>query len=69
VSDKSLVWRNPQSPYAWLTRIGMLAIAFGIVFFFKYAIDQGWVSEWMRIVFGFVVGGLFVWLGELWKEK
>ncbi|MDE2312303.1 MAG: DUF2339 domain-containing protein [Patescibacteria group bacterium] len=57
------------SPYAWLTRIGILAIALGVVFFYKYAIDQGWISEWMRVCFGFAVGGLFVVLGELWKNK
>lgn len=59
----------PMSPYGWLTKFGMLAIALGIVFFYKYAIDQGWISEWMRVIFGFAVGGLFVYLGELWKNK
>jgi|GEM_PF-3544610 len=57
------------SPYGWITKFGVLAIALGIVFFFKYAIDNGWVNEWMRILFGVVVGGLFLVLGELWKNK
>ncbi len=61
--------KEPQSAYSWLTKFGMLAIAIGIAFFFKLAVDRGWINEWMRVLCGFIVGGLFVFLGELWKEK
>jgi uncharacterized membrane protein len=53
----------------WLNKIGIVAIVLGMAFFFKYAIDQGWIGPWTRIIIGFVVGSLFVYLGELWKEK
>ncbi len=53
----------------WLTIIGVLALLFGMGFFLKYAIDQGWVSEWMRVGIGLLVGGLLIILGELWKNK
>lgn len=53
----------------WLNKIGVVALLFGMVFFFKYAIDQGWITPWMRIIIGFLVSGLLVYLGELWKEK
>ncbi len=53
----------------WLNKIGMVALLLGMVFFFKYAIDQGWINPWARIIIGFLVSGLLVYLGELWKEK
>ncbi len=53
----------------WLNKIGMVALLLGMVFFFKYAVDQGWINPWMRVGIGFIVAGLLVYLGELWKEK
>lgn len=57
------------SPTQWVGGIGVLALLFGLAFFFKYAIEQGWITEWMRIILGLAVGGLLVALGELWKKK
>lgn len=53
----------------WLTGIGVVALLFGMGFFLKYAINQGWISEWMRIILGLAVGTLLVTLGDLWTEK
>jgi len=53
----------------WFSRIGMVALLFGIGFFLKYAIDQGWVSEWTRVILGIFAGGLLIVLGEIWKTK
>ncbi len=53
----------------WFAGIGILALLFGLGFFLKYAIDQGWVSEWMRVIIGVLVGGLLVVLGEIWHDK
>lgn len=53
----------------WLTKIGVLALLFGVGFFLKYAIDKGWISQWARVLIGVATGGLLVILGELWKEK
>src|SRR5690349_14803127 len=44
----------------WLTRIGVLALIFGLAFFLKYAIDQGWISQWTRVILGIVTGSLLV---------
>jgi uncharacterized membrane protein len=54
---------------SWLNKIGVVALVLGMTFFFKYAIDQGWINEWARIIIGLLVSGLLVYLGELWKEK
>lgn len=53
----------------WVGAVGALALLLGIGFFFKYAIDQGWITEWMRIILGLAVGGLLILLGDLWKQK
>ena len=58
-----------EATAGWLNKIGVVALVLGIVFFFKYAIDQGWINEWTRVIIGFFVGALVVYLGELWKEK
>lgn len=38
----------------WLNRVGALAIIFGMAFFFKYAIDHNWISETLRVIFGYL---------------
>ena len=53
----------------WLNKIGVVAVLLGMGLFFKYAVDQNWITPWMRIALGFAVGGLFVFLGWLWREK
>jgi len=53
----------------WLPKIGVLALLFGIGFSLKYAFDRGWISQWARIITGFITGGLLITLGEIWKEK
>ncbi len=52
-----------------LPKIGVIALVFGLAFFLKYAIDQGWISESLRLGLGAVVGGLLLVLFYLWKEK
>lgn len=53
----------------WVGGVGILALLFGFAFFFKFAIDQGWVTEWARIGTGVLVGVLFIVLGELWRTR
>lgn len=57
------------SPAQWVGGVGVVALIFGIAFFFKYAIDQGWISEWTRLGLGALVGSLLLLLGDLWKTK
>ncbi len=52
-----------------LSKVGVLALLFGLAFFLKFAIDQGWISIWTRLVLGFAVGGLFLILSQLWIAK
>ena len=53
----------------WLTRIGAVAIVLGALFFLKFAFDNGWITEPMRVVIGAVVGlGLLVG-AERWRAK
>lgn len=64
--------RGPELNFTavqWFTGIGVIALVLGMGFYLKYAIDQGWISETMRVVLGVVAGGLLVWLGELWHKK
>ncbi|HEV8539238.1 MAG TPA: DUF2339 domain-containing protein, partial [Bacteroidota bacterium] len=39
-----------------LNRIGALALVIGVGFFLKYAFDNNWITETMRVVLGFVAG-------------
>lgn len=49
----------------WYARLGAMAVLIGIAFGFKYAIDRGLVSAWMRVILGCVAGaGAIVW-GDL----
>jgi uncharacterized membrane protein len=53
----------------WLNRIGVVALVLGIGFFLKIAIDLGWIGPWAQIIIGLGVGGLLIYLAELWKGK
>ncbi len=53
-----------------LNRIGALALIIGVGFFLKYAFDNNWITETMRVVIGFVIGaGLLVGAGRANKSK
>ncbi len=52
-----------------LAKIGIAALVLGMGFFFKYSIDQGWISEWGRVMIGLVVSVLMVILGLMWKKQ
>lgn len=47
----------------WLNRIGIALLLFGVVFLFKYSIDNGWLTPWIRIAFGFTVGLVALFFG------
>ncbi len=57
------------STVQWFTGVGVLAIVLGMGFFLKFAIDQGWITETMRVTLGLFVGLLLAALGELWHKK
>ena len=68
-STKKTESQETEDAVGWLNKIGVVALVLGMGFFFKYAIDQGWINEWARIIIGFIFSGLLVYLGELWKGK
>lgn len=39
-----------------LNRIGALALILGVGFFLKYAFDNAWFTEWMRVAIGILIG-------------
>lgn len=47
----------------WLSRIGIGLLLFGLVFAFKYSIDQGWITPPIRHFFGIGVGILLLVFG------
>lgn len=44
----------------WLNRIGALAFILGVGFFLKYAFDNDWISETLRVLTGGVAGVLLL---------
>jgi uncharacterized membrane protein len=52
-----------------LNRIGALALIIGVGFFLKYAFDNNWISETLRVLIGAVAGGGLLLLGGLSHKK
>lgn len=40
----------------WMNRVGAVALVLGLAFFFKYAIDNNWISQTMRVGIGLATG-------------
>lgn len=56
------------TPVKLVGTVGVLALLLGMGFFFKYAIDQGWITEVGRIAIGAIVGLLFLLLSLVWRK-
>lgn len=52
-----------QTGEFWLGRVGTGLLILGLVFLFKYAVDQGWLTPWTRVSLGLVAGGALAVLG------
>ena len=52
-----------------LNRIGALALIIGIGFFLKYAFDNNWINETMRVVIGVVTGIALLFGGAHFHKK
>ncbi len=52
-----------------LNRIGALALIIGVGFFLKYAFDNNWISETLRVLIGAIAGGGLLLLGGLSHKK
>lgn len=58
-----------QQASGWLTKIGVTALVIGVALFLQYAISQGWVGIWGRLLLGLGVAVLMIILGDLWRNK
>jgi uncharacterized membrane protein len=52
-----------------LNRIGAFALILGVGFFLKYAFDNNWISETVRVLIGFAAGALLLFGGARWHKK
>ena len=69
VSAKNKDADDTEKAVNWLNRIGVVALVLGLGFFLKIAIDLGWIGPWAQVIIGLAIGGLLIYLGQLWKEK
>ncbi|QQS23204.1 DUF2339 domain-containing protein [bacterium] len=60
---------EPRDFVNLLPKIGVVALLFGLGFFLKYSIDQGWVSINLRLLIGALVGLFMLILYYYWKDK
>lgn len=49
--------RKEHSPVVWIAGIAASIFLIGTIFFFRWAIQQGWVGAELRFVLGLLVGG------------
>lgn len=47
----------------WLGRVGIGLLILGLAFGFKYAVDQGWITPWLRVAFGLQLGAVMLIVG------
>ncbi|MFQ5633306.1 MAG: DUF2339 domain-containing protein, partial [bacterium] len=52
-----------------LNRIGALALIFGVGFFLKYAFDNNWINETMRVLIGFLTGAVLLFGSARFQKK
>ncbi|CAN5732907.1 hypothetical protein BH24ACT22_BH24ACT22_14150 [soil metagenome] len=54
----------------WLNKIGIGLLLFGVVFLFKFSVDQGWLIPEVRVGVGLALGATLVWLGlRVYEER
>ncbi len=52
-----------------LNRIGALALIIGMGFFLKYAFDNNWITEAMRVAIGIGTGAILLFSGHYYSKK
>lgn len=53
----------------WLNKVGIILFLFGVVFFFKYALDHEWISELQRVGIGALFGTILLGWGLAIRHK
>ncbi len=51
----------------WLNRFGIGMLLLGVAFLFKYALDQGWLTAYLLVGIGYLIGGALGVLG--WRLR
>ena len=54
----------------WLNKVGIGLLLLGLVFLFKYSVDQGWLTPTVRLLLGVVLGiGLIFFSSRIYGEQ
>jgi len=53
----------------WLNRVGLVAVAIGMSYFLKYAIDNDWIGPRGQVAIGFLIGAALVASGPAWLKR
>lgn len=48
----------------WVNRVAVVTLVLGVAFFFKFAVDAGWIGEWTRVLLGAMAGVAAIAMGE-----
>lgn len=53
----------------WISRIGVITLVLALAFFFEYAFENHWITEWGRIALGWAAGSVSLFFGErFWRN-
>jgi uncharacterized membrane protein len=52
----------------WVGRVGIALVLLGLAFLYRYAVDRGWVTPWLRVGFGLQLGAILLLLGLYWRN-
>ncbi|WP_441000810.1 DUF2339 domain-containing protein [Fodinibius sp. SL11] len=67
--DVDRSWETLQLGEQWLNNIGIALLLIGIIFLFKYSIDQGWLIPQVRSAVGVIAGLLLLGFGLKMDES
>lgn len=66
---KSLAERFPWTTEDVMKWAGIALVLFSVAFFFKYAVDQGWLTPTVRVILGLLLGFVLLFLGVLLRVR
>jgi uncharacterized membrane protein len=53
----------------WMNRVGLVAVAIGVSYFLKYAIDNDWIGPTGQVAIGLLIGAGLLGLGPVFLRK
>lgn len=53
----------------WMTWLGAMALAVGMIFLIKYSFERGWIGPTVRLVGGLGLGLFLLTVGEWWAQR